>query len=159
MANHIGLDGCNRLSFEPSIRVAPDGQQGSTPTGLTVGVHVPQQASLNPTGLADSTVRDTTVALPAGVALNPAGADGLAACGMGEIALESPAEQTCPESSKVATVEIHSPLLPNPLVGAAYLATQNANPFGFARGPVHRREGPGIRGVGEAGGRSHSPTP
>ncbi len=138
-----GLDGCNRLSFEPSIRVAPDGQQGSTPTGLTVGVHVPQQASLSPTGLADSTVRDTTVALPSGVGLNPAGADGLAACGMGEIALESPAEQTCPESAKVATVEIHSPLLPNPLVGAVYLATQNANPFGslvalyiVARDPV-----------------------
>ena len=32
-----GLDGCNRLSFEPSIKVAPDGQQASTPTGLTVG--------------------------------------------------------------------------------------------------------------------------
>ncbi len=125
-----GLDGCNRLSFEPSIEVAPDGQQASTPTGLTVDEHVPQQASLNPTGLADSTVKNTTVTLPAGVGLNPAGADGLSACGLNQIALESPGEQTCPESSKVATVEIHSPLLPNPLVGAAYLAQQNANPFG-----------------------------
>ncbi len=123
-------DGCNRLNFEPSISVAPDGQQGSTPTGLTVGVHVPQDASLNPTGLAESSVRDTKVTLPAGVALNPAGADGLLACGLGEIALESPAEQTCPESSKVGTVEIKTPLLPNPIVGAAYLAAQNANPFG-----------------------------
>ncbi len=41
-----GLDGCNRLPFEPSISVTPDGQQASTPTGLTVGVHVPQEASL-----------------------------------------------------------------------------------------------------------------
>jgi hypothetical protein len=125
-----GLDGCNRLSFEPSISVAPDGQQGSTPTGLTVGVHVPQDASLNPTGLAESTVKDTTVTLPAGVALNPAGADGLSACGLGEIGLESPTEQTCPEAAKVGTVEIRTPLLPNPLVGAAYLAQQDANPFG-----------------------------
>ncbi len=124
------LDGCNRLSFEPSVTVAPDGQQASTPTGLTVGVHVPQEGSLNPTGLADSTVKNTTVTLPAGVGLNPAGADGLSACGMSEVALESPAEQTCPESAKVGTVEIKTPLLPNPLVGAAYLATQDANPFG-----------------------------
>ena len=125
-----GQDGCNRLSFEPSISVAPDGQQASTPTGLTVDVHVGQEASLNPTGLADSTVKDTTVTLPEGVALNPAGADGLSACSTSQIALDSPEEQACPESAKVGTVEINTPLLPNPLVGAAYLATQNANPFG-----------------------------
>ncbi len=122
-------DGCNRLNFEPSITVAPDGQQGSVPTGLTVGVHVPQEASLNPAGLAESSVKDTTVTLPAGVGLNPAGADGLSSCGLSEIGLESPTEQSCPESSKVGTVEIHTPLLPHPLVGAAYLAQQDANPF------------------------------
>src|SRR5665213_3541978 len=125
-----GMNGCNRLGFEPSISVAPDGQAASTPTGLTVGIHVPQEASLNPTGLAESTVKEVTVALPAGVVVNPAGADGLQACGLGEIALESPAEQTCPEAAKIATVEIKTPLLPNPLVGAFYLAAQNANPFG-----------------------------
>lgn len=129
-----GLDGCDLLSFEPSASVAPDGSQASTPTGLTVGVHVPQEASLNPKGLAEASVRDTTVTLPAGVALNPAGADGLMSCGpgegLGEIRLDSPEEQECPEASKVATVEISTPLLPKPLVGAAYLADQEANPFG-----------------------------
>jgi hypothetical protein len=123
-------NGCDALNFEPSIRVAPDGTQGSSPTGLAVDVHVPQDASLNPTGLAESSVKDTTVALPAGLVLNPAAADGLLACGLGEIALESPAEQTCPEASKVGTVKIKTPLLPNELEGAAYLAAQNANPFG-----------------------------
>ncbi len=126
----IGTDGCNRLNFEPSIGVAPDGQQASSPTGLTVSVHVPQEASLNPNGLAEAAVKNTTVTLPAGVGLNPAGADGLSSCGLSEVGLESPAEQSCPESSKVGTVEIKTPLLPNPLVGAAYLAQQNANPFG-----------------------------
>ncbi len=126
----VAQDGCNRLSFEPSIKVAPDGQQASTPTGLTVGVHVDQEASLNPTGLADAQVKDTTVTLPAGVGLNPAGADGLSACSESEIALDSPGEQSCPESAKVATLKIKTPLLPNELEGAAYLATQNQNPFG-----------------------------
>ncbi len=125
-----GLDGCNHLNFEPSISVAPDGQQASTPTGLTVDVHVPQDASLNPVGLAESSVKNTTVTLPAGVGLNPAGADGLSSCSTEQVGLEDAAPITCPESAKVGTVEISTPLLPEPLVGAAYLATQNANPFG-----------------------------
>ncbi|HWX44504.1 MAG TPA: hypothetical protein VNY52_04185 [Solirubrobacteraceae bacterium] len=129
-----GQDGCNRLSFEPAIGVAPDGQQASTPTGLSVDEHIPQTAGLNPSGLAQSTVKDTTVALPAGVAIDPSGGDGLSACGQGEgpgeIRLGSPAEQECRESAKIGTVEVHTPLLPNPLVGAAYLAQQEANPFG-----------------------------
>jgi hypothetical protein len=123
-------DGCNKLNFEPSIDLTPDGTQGSTPTGLSVGVHVPQESSLDPTGLAESAVKDTTVTLPAGVGLNPAGADGLMACSLGQVGLESPSEQSCPEASKVGTVEIHTPLLPHPLIGAAYLAQQEANPFG-----------------------------
>ncbi len=125
-----GMDGCNRLNFEPSISLTPDGEQGSTPTGLTVGVHVPQDASLNPTGLAESSVKDTTVTLPAGVALNPAAADGLMSCSTEQVGLDSPAPIACPESSKVGTVEIGTPLLPDPLIGAAYLAAQDANPFG-----------------------------
>ena len=125
-----GLTGCNRLTFEPSISVASDGQAGSTPTGLTVGIHVPQTAGLNPSGDAQATVKDTTVTLPEGVALNPSAADGLSSCGESEVGLEDAEEVSCPESSKVGTVEVHTPLLPNPLVGAAYLATQDRNPFG-----------------------------
>jgi hypothetical protein len=80
--------------------------------------------------LAEASVKTTTVALPAGVALNPAGADGLMACSTEQVGLDSPAPISCPEASKVGTVEISTPLLPEPLVGAAYLATQEANPFG-----------------------------
>jgi len=126
----LSLDGCNRLPFAPTISVAPDGQAGSTPTGLTVGVHVPQDLSLNPTGLAEANVKDTTVTLPAGVALNPAAADGLLACSETQAALNTGGPASCPEASKVATVEINSPLIPEPLIGAVYLAAQNANPFG-----------------------------
>jgi hypothetical protein len=124
------LDGCNRLSFEPSISVAPEGRQASSPTGLTVGIHVPQDAVLNPTGLAEANVKNTTVTLPVGVAINPAAADGLMSCSSSQVALEVDAPPSCPEASKVGTVEIKSPLLPNALTGAVYLAAQDANPFG-----------------------------
>jgi len=124
------LDGCNALPFNPSISVTPDGQAGSTPTGLTVDIHVPQEVSLDAEGLGEADVKETTVALPAGVALNPAAADGLQACSEAQVALSVDVEASCPEASKVATLEIKSPLLPNPLTGEAYLAAQNANPFG-----------------------------
>ena len=81
------MDGCNRLSFDPELSVAPDGHAASTPTGLTVEVHVPQEESLTANGLAQSTLRDTTVALPAGVAINPATADGVADV-VGEVSLK-----------------------------------------------------------------------
>jgi uncharacterized repeat protein (TIGR01451 family) len=130
VGEQYGLDGCNRLSFEPAVSLTPDGQQASAPTGLTVGIHVPQDASLNPSGLAESALKDTTVALPAGVTLNPAAADGLESCSTEQLSLDSPAAISCPEASKIGTVEIATPLLPTPLVGAAYLGAQEANPFG-----------------------------
>jgi hypothetical protein len=131
------LDGCNHLSFDPEIKVAPDVSAGSTPTGLTVDLHVPQDESLVATGLAESEVRSTTVTLPEGLAVNPASADGLAACTdisepghpEGEIALNSAEPVTCPNASKIGTVTIKTPLLPDPLEGAVYLAEQNENPF------------------------------
>jgi hypothetical protein len=137
----LGMDGCTHLPFSPTISVAPDGLAASTPTGLTVGVHVPQQNSLNATGLTEADVRNTTVTLPAGVQLSPSAADGLLACSDAQVGYEGfeAATQTqrfssgpvsCPEASKVATVEIKTPLLPEALEGAVYLAAQNANPFG-----------------------------
>jgi hypothetical protein len=139
----LEMDGCNRLPFAPSIGVAADGQAASTPTGLSVKIHVSQESQLNSEGLAEGEVRDTTVTLPEGVALNPAAADGLQACSEEEIGYlpgeSSPGKlrftpdlpsSFCPESSKVGTVEIKTPLLPNPLTGAVYLAAQDQNPFG-----------------------------
>ncbi len=148
----IALDGCNQLAFEPSIKVTPDVTSGSGPTGLNVDVHVPQEEVLTPNGNAESTVRYITVALPEGVAINPAGGDGLQACseglvgftGVAEVdpglstetftpALPNPFQQGvnfCPNASKIGEVTIHTPLLPNPLKGFVYLATQNENPFG-----------------------------
>ncbi len=79
----VGLTGCAKLRFPPSISVEPDTTNASSSSGLTVGVDVPQAAAQNPAGLAESALHDTTVALPAGVAINPSGGDGLEACSEG----------------------------------------------------------------------------
>jgi hypothetical protein len=95
-----------------------------------VDVRVPQEVSLDAEGLSESDVRNTTVALPEGVALSPAASDGLGACSEGQVALSVDAPVSCSDASKIGTVEIDTPLLPNALTGAAYLAEQNKNPFG-----------------------------
>jgi hypothetical protein len=139
------IDGCNHLPFAPSIRATPDSSSASSASGLSVDVHVPQEAVLHAESLAESAVKQITVALPQGVAINPSGGDGLQACAEAEVgyrAGESGGEQLlftpgidepfCPDASKVGTAEITSPLLPpgQHVKGAVYLATQNANPFG-----------------------------
>jgi hypothetical protein len=135
------MDGCDRLPFASQIGVSPDVQQASTPTGLTVAIHVPQEEKLSAEGLSESAVKDTSVTLPEGVQISPAAADGLLACSdeqagftgveaPGGTNLFTPGAVGCPDASKIGTVEVKTPLLEEPLVGAAYLAAQNANPFG-----------------------------
>jgi hypothetical protein len=139
------LAGCNRLPFSPEVRVSPDGHEASSPSGLNVDVHVPQEGQLNAAGLAQSNIRDIAVTLPKGVAVNPASADGLQACTEEQVgylpAASSPQSgelhfseklpsplvagvNFCPDASKIGEVSIVTPLLPKgePLKGAVYLA-------------------------------------
>jgi hypothetical protein len=147
----LGFTGCDQLPFSrspfrPSIDVAPEQHTASTPTGLSVDVHVPQQSTLEAGNLAEADVRDTTVTLPQGVQLSPSAANGLEGCSEAQIGFMgfNQATQTnefdtspvaCPDGSKVGTVRIKTPLLSNELEGAVYLASpapngeEDRNPF------------------------------
>lgn len=137
-----GMEGCDRLLLDSSFAVAPDTSATSSPSGLWTDIHVSQEALGNPAALAPATVRDTTVVLPEGFTLNPAGANGLEACAEGKVGFEriasdgtalfSPGlpQPFCPDASKIGVVKIHTPLLPRPLEGGVYVAAQTENPFG-----------------------------
>jgi hypothetical protein len=134
--------GCNHLQFAPEVKVSPDGQEASKPTGLTVDVHVPQEVNENAQGLASSNVKAITIAFPQGLTLNPSAADGLQACseeqvgllpGLGEqeelLFTPTLPQAFCPDAAKIGTVKISSPLLPKgqPVEGALYLANPAPN--------------------------------
>jgi hypothetical protein len=134
----LGFTGCGGLPFSPSLGVSPEVHSAASPTGLTAEVRVPQHALLEPGGLAEADVRDSTVTLPAGVELSPSAANGLQACSEAQIGYEgldpktgmqdfSTASPSCPVASKIGVVHIRTPLLSHELEGSVYLASPAPN--------------------------------
>jgi hypothetical protein len=132
------LTGCDSLSFTSALSVAPETTQADEPSGLDVGLEVPQ-APNDPSGLATPPVKDTTVALPAGTTVSPSSANGLEACpetGPHGIDIEGPESEEisadglprpaaghCSPASQIATVHASTPLLREELTGRMFLAT------------------------------------
>jgi len=152
------VTGCGELAghFSPSLSLQPTDHGAGDPSGYGVDLSVPQNNTApggqdfdpsdttgapayfqSSAGLATTQLKDTSVTLPQGVTLNPDAADGLASCTEAQIGLTNASpitfnndQPSCPDASKVGTVEIDTPLLSDPLTGTVYLAAQNANPFG-----------------------------
>jgi hypothetical protein len=125
---------------EPSFTFEPSTTAGSSPTGATADLHVPQVGLTDPNKLATSDLKKTVVTLPQGLSLNPSAANGLRACSEAQVGYVGPGAMpnptrfdevpvTCPEASRIGTVQIKSPLLEEEVGGTIYLATQEENPF------------------------------
>jgi hypothetical protein len=98
--------------------------------------------------LHEADLKDATVTFPAGLSIDPSSADGLGTCSEAQVGFLgfkelnntaepgvrtpqfTPGPAECPDSSKLGTVEVDTPLLSHPLPGAVYLARQGENPFG-----------------------------
>jgi hypothetical protein len=126
-ASSPNATGCEKLPFTPSIAVTPESTTAGAPSGYEVDLHIPQNE--NPNGLAEADLKKAVVTLPAGVAVSPSAASGLGACTPTQVALHSEGPAACPDSSKLGTVQVDTPLLDHPLQGGVYLASQGDNPF------------------------------
>ncbi len=89
--------------------------------------------------------------LPEGMTLNPSSADGLTACSEQQVGVASKdpvlfdaSKPACPDSSKVGTVQVETPLLPEPLNGSLFVGTPYANPFHALLGGYLVIEGEGV---------------
>jgi hypothetical protein len=119
----VSLDGCERLPFDPSIRIRPQTQVADSPAGYEVRVSMP--TSSNPDGLVQAHLKRAEITLPAGTTLAPPSADGLSGCKLEEVGLDRAGPADCPDSSKVGSARIVTPVLDEPLEGAIYLAEPN----------------------------------
>jgi len=132
------MTGCDQLDFSPTIEAKPTTNLADSPSGLEFHLHIPQNE--DPDGTAEALLKEAKVTLPAGVTVNPSSANGLGACTPQQVGLTTPVGQaqahfnlapaTCPNSSKLGTVRIDTPVLDHPLNGEVFLASQNQNPFG-----------------------------
>jgi hypothetical protein len=119
---------CDVPRFEPDVSIHPTSAQADTPTGLDVSATVPQNQ--NPNGVATPPAKSIHLTLPQGMSLNPSFAEGIDGCTPAQIALGTDDPVSCPDASRIGSVELSTPLLPDPLEGSIYLAKQSDNPFG-----------------------------
>jgi hypothetical protein len=135
------VTGCEELNelFNPDLTFLPDSTQADTPAGYNIDVHIPQTNQADT--LMAPALKKTVATLGEGVSINPAAANGLGACTTAQMGLigrnfpepnpthfdQSPIR--CPNSSKVGTLEVETPLLAEPLDGSVYLAAQGDNVF------------------------------
>jgi len=120
------------LKFAATIEVQPETSATSTPTGLRLDLHIPQEETGGSPDTAN--LKNAVLTLPEGMAVNPSFFTGtLASCSATQIGLEPVSgqgqEPSCPEASKIGEVEISTPSVAHPLSGVVYLAAQEENPF------------------------------
>jgi len=117
----LNVTGCEALSLEALFDVSLQTDRADTPTGLEGTVSPALGGLEEPLGDIASEIQATTVTLPEGLVVNPGQAAGLTFCQAPQDALTTETERSngeendgpvsCPESSKVGTAIVRSPLL------------------------------------------------
>jgi hypothetical protein len=113
------VDGCDKLSFAPSISFQPASPQAGAPSGYAFKLHVPQ--NLTAAGVSTPDLKDAAVTLPAGVSISPSSVNGLGACTDDQFGVRVLGVAQCPDSSKIGTVRVDTPNLPDPATGHIFL--------------------------------------
>jgi uncharacterized repeat protein (TIGR01451 family) len=134
------VTGCNALQFTPQIGSQPTTHEADKPSGLDFEQRLPQSEIFGTN--ATPALKNTLITFPEGMTVDPSSANGLGVCTNAQIGWlgKAPAKPgelydftqappECPESSKIGTVELETPLIPGVLHGEVFLAAQNENPF------------------------------
>ncbi|HWP32142.1 MAG TPA: hypothetical protein VNL97_00195 [Solirubrobacterales bacterium] len=113
------VTGCEHETFNPVLSASLTTEDTDSASGLNVNFFVPQTLGKTPS---PSQAKAVTVALPAGLTINPDAADGQSACTDAQAGFGSDGPAACPDNSKVGTVTIGTPALDGDLIGSLYIA-------------------------------------
>ena len=126
--------GARAGGFEPTLALPSVSAVADSPTGMGVLLDLSPEHESGAVEL-----RRAVLTLPRGLSLDPSALPSLAGCSPTQLGLTSAVGVTppafdaepahCPAASDLGSVEIQSPLVAQPLLGAAYLGAQGANPF------------------------------
>lgn len=115
----VGVEGCGSVPFAPTTSIGPAQITRDSPTGLDVGLRVPQTRAAGV--LATAHVRDVSLTLPEGATISPSAANGLQTCSDAQFRRGSAEAVACPAASRVGSVTVGTPVLDAPLTGGLYL--------------------------------------
>ncbi len=125
-------EGCDEVPFEPDIGVDPGTSLVDSPAPSTVVTTMPFEVP-PPAGTGDdqsqSHLRRAQLTLPAGMGINPSGANGLVACTDAQFKKgQRVGGNECPANSKIGTVQVETPPLPDgSLKGDVYVGEQKSS--------------------------------
>jgi hypothetical protein len=124
----IGLDGCDKVPFDPNLALVPGNPGHDEPDEITTEVSIPRKAE---DAIDQAQLKTATVTLPEGMTLNPSAAAGLAACKPSEARIHSAEKGVgCPAASELGTVDLNVPTLPDgSLKGKIYLGGPESGPI------------------------------
>jgi len=136
-ATASAVSGCQALEFKPRIAYAPSYGEGSSGTyqasaaaGYELELEIPQSEATGTLGTPE--LKSTTVTLPQGIVISPSAANGLQACELAQLEVESTLRGHCPEAAQIGEVRIQTPLLTEELTGRVYIAKPECEPCGAA---------------------------
>ncbi|HEY5976743.1 MAG TPA: hypothetical protein VIT85_02705 [Solirubrobacterales bacterium] len=101
---------CPGIPYDPSIDVGPGTTEADSPAGAVTEIDVPHITGGDERE--SSNTKQAQAVLPVGLGLNPSAANGLLACTDAQFGKGSKAPVACPPESKVGTVAIETPPLP-----------------------------------------------
>jgi hypothetical protein len=133
-----GASGCANVPFNPEITVSADGPKAvDSPEPTTVDVGIPFDPAAP---IANSYLKVAKVVLPEGMGINPSASNGLETCSDEQFHYHTNTAVQCPDGSKIGTVEIETPSLPNgSITGNVYVGAPLKNgPGAFESGEQFR---------------------
>src|SRR4029077_5995804 len=108
---NAAITGCDQVHFEPEVELKPTTAEADSPSGLDIEVKMSTEGLESPTGISQANLKQVRVVFPPEMAVNASAGQGLGACSADQIKLKTNLPIECPDSSKIASVEVESPVI------------------------------------------------